>query len=391
VDALLDGSIQTSAGRVRVTVRLVRVGDGATLWGGSFDENVTNLLTVQDAISERVARALVVELTGGERDLLSRHQTESPAAYQAYLRGRYFWNKRTAEGFTKAIENFQQAVAADPRYAAAYAGLADSYLLIGGYQVIPPREAMPKARAAVEQALRLDETLADAHATKALITQNGDWNWKEAEREYRRAIELNQNYATAHHWYGEFLALMGRPGEGEVELQKGLDLDPLSLIINTDLAVVFYRARQFDRAVDQFKKTIEMDSHFALAHEWLASVYETQGRHDNARDEIQKLATLEPGRNVQALEGRLFADIGKTAEAMNVIASLNALSKRQYVSPFDIAAIYVRLGDKQRAFDGLEKEYREHSSQLIGLKVDPFYDSLRSDPRFDDLLRRMNY
>ena len=391
VDALLDGSIQTSDGRVRVTVRLVRVGDGTTLWGGSFDESVASLLTVQDIISERVARAVVAELSGNERQLLGMHQTENPTAYQAYLRGRYFWNKRTADGYTKAIENFQEAVVADPRYAAAHAGLADSYLLIGGYQVIPPKEAMLKARSAVERALQLDEALAEAHATKALIAQNGDWNWKEAEREYRRAIELNQNYATAHHWYGEFLALMGRPGEGEAEMKKALDLDPLSLAINTDLAGVYYRARQFNRAVDQLKRTIEMDPHFALTHNWLASIYETQGRYQEALEEVGKLATLQPGPSVEALSGRVFAGTGKTADAMNAIASLNALSKRQYVSPFDIAAIYVRLGDKQQAFDGIEKEYREHSSQLIGLKVDPFFDSLRSDPRFDDLLRRMNF
>jgi DNA-binding winged helix-turn-helix (wHTH) protein/TolB-like protein/Tfp pilus assembly protein PilF len=391
VDALLDGSVQTSGTNIRVSVRLIRVSDGTMLWGDTFDQGLTSLLAMQDSISERVARSLVVRLSGDERRLLSKHQTDNPSAYQAYLKGRYFWNKRTGEGFARAIGYFEQAVKEDPGYAAAYAGLADSYLLLAGYRFTPTSDTLPKARSSAEQALRLDETLADAHATLALVAQNGDWNWKEAEREYRRAIELNPNYATAHHWYGEFLALMGRPDEGIVEMKRALDLDPLSLAINMDLGVVFARKREYARAVDQFLKTIDMDPHFPFVHGSLASVYEVQGRYQEAMTEVRELLALEGNSNAEGLNGRLHASMGKRAEALQAIARLKALSTRQHVSPFDIASIYVRLGDKDQAFAWLEKEYREHTAQLIGLKVDAFYDSLRSDPRFDDLLRRMNF
>jgi len=229
VEAVLDGSIQRVGDRVRLTVRLLNVQDGTSLWADKFDEPFTNIFALQDSISERVAAALPLNLSREEKARLSRHYTENTEAFQLYLKGRYFWNKRTGEGLKKAIEYFNQAIAIDPRYAQAYAGLADSYLLIGGYGLISQEEAIPKAKAAAEKALEIDDTLAEAHTSLGLIYQNYEWNWAECEKEYRRAIELNPNYATAHHWYGEHLVLMGRFDEGIAEIQRAQEIDPLSL------------------------------------------------------------------------------------------------------------------------------------------------------------------
>lgn len=388
VEAVLDGSIQRVGDRVRVTVRLLNVQDGTSLWADKFDEPFTNIFALQDSISERVAAELPLNLSREEKARLSRHYTENTEAFQLYLKGRYFWNKRTAEGLKKAIEYFNQAIAIDPRYAQAYAGLADSYLLIGGYGLISQEETIPKAKAAAEKALEIDDTLAEAHTSLGLIYQNYEWNWAECEKEYRRAIELNPNYATAHHWYGEHLALMGRFDEGIAEIQRAQEIDPLSLIINTDLGASFSRARQYDQAIEQLRKTLEMDPNFERAYAFLAYAYAQKGMCQEAVAAAQKRRQLNPGADSLAGLGQIYATCGKRGEAENIIAKLKKLSKHQYVSPLGFTVIYTALGEKDQAFAWLEKSCAEREVG-VNLKTDPIFDPLRSDPRFADLLRRV--
>jgi len=392
VDALIDGRIQRLNDNIRVTVQLIRVSDGALLWSERFDEKFTSIFVVQDAIAEQMSRALLLRLSREERKRLVKRQTVDPEAYQRYLRGRYFWNKRTAEGLKKGLEYFSKATEKDPGYALAYAGLADCYNLLSYYSVLPPKDSFPKAKAAAVKALEFDDTLAEAHTSLALAAMAYERDWASAEKEYKRAIELNPNYPTAHQWYAEFLAAMGRSDEAISEIHRAQELDPLSLITNAAEGFINYYAHRYDQATAQLQKLLELDEHFWPARWFLGRAYVAQGNYREAIAEFEKARTL-PGDSTGVIIelGYAYAVSGKRAEARKMIGELMEQSKRNYVSPYGIAMIYVGLGDKVQAFNWLQKAHEERTWDLVYLKVDPKLDSLRPDPRFAELLRRLRF
>ena len=394
VDTVLEGNFQRANDRVRVTVQLVSVADGRSLWAAKFDEKWTDIFAVQDAISEQVAQALTLRLTGEERGRLTKRYTANTDAYQLYLWGRYFWNKRTAEGFKKAIDYFEQAIAKDSNYALAFAGLADCYNLLSSYYMLPQREAYPKAKATAMKALEIDETLAEAHASLAYVTVNYEWDWSGAEREYKRALELNPNYASAHQWYAWELLLQGRFAEATGEMNRARELDPLSLAINTDIGLHYYYMHHFDQAIQQYQKVLEMDPQSAQLHSYMASAYVYDGRYQEALAEQEKWAAFSDGS--AELQAKRREQVSEMKRAFAVGGERGAWRKSLEIAraapgngPAGIAAFYAVLGEKDRALQLLEKSYVEREELMLYLKVDPGYDNLRSDPRFDNLVRRV--
>jgi DNA-binding winged helix-turn-helix (wHTH) protein/TolB-like protein/tetratricopeptide (TPR) repeat protein len=392
VDAVIDGQIQKSGEKIRVTVRLVRVADGVPMWTNQFDENMSDIFRVQDSISERVTGVLALKLTGEEKERLARNHTDNTEAYQLYLKGRYFWNKRTGDAIKTGIDYFSQAVEADPDYALAYAGLAEAYVLLANYSDSTPQEAYSKARAATTKALKLNDRLAETHTALAYIKAGYDWDFAGAEREYQRALELNPNYPTAQNWYAEFLGLMGRSTESITGMRRALELEPLSLMINVELGDMLLFARQYDQAIEQYRKTLDLDSSFVRAHVQLGQVYGQKGQYEEAISELKKAISLNSEDNyaIQLL-GYMYAISRRTSEAYRALEELKERAKRTHVLPYDIAVIYVGLGEKDRAFEWLEKSFAERDEGLLYLRVDPVLDSLRSDPRFADLLRRVGF
>lgn len=389
VDAVVQGSVQRIGERIRVTVQLVSVHDGAPLWAEKFDEQFTNIFAVQDRISEQVALALPLTLSTAEKEMLSKRYTANSEAYQLYVKGRYFSDKRTEEGLQKGLEYFQQAINLDANYALAYAGLADSNLLLAMYGALPPKDSLPKAKAMATKALEKDRDLAEAHISLAFARMTNDLDWSGAEVEFKRAIELNPNHATARHWYAEYLAAVGRHDEAIVEIKRAQELDPVSLIIHTEVGRHFYYARQHDRAIDELRKAIEMDPNFARAHQYLGRAYEQRGMYEEAVVECQKAWQLDNTPRTLSFLGYANARSGKTGSAQKILEELKELSKQRYVSPYWIAVVYSGLGDKNGAIEWLEKLYEERSGFLIFMKVEPIFDPLRSDSRFQDLLRRV--
>lgn len=386
VESVLEGSIQRAGQRVRVTAQLLRVRDGKSLWADSFDEQLTDIFSMQDRVSERVTNALALELTGTEQRLLAKRFTENPEAYHAYLKGRYYWNKRTNEGFNRAIEFFTEAVQKDPAYALAYVGLADCYNMLGEYGMVLPGESFPKARAAAARALDLDEQLAEAHNSLALVKFNYDWDFPAAEKEFKRALELNPNYATAHQWYAEYLMVNGRFDESLAEMRRAHDLDPLSLIINTGIGYVFYHARRYDEAIEQLRRTLDMDGSFLPALSYLAMAYEQKGMHEEAIGEYRKVTNLMGEHGLVGL-AHAYATAGKTTNARATLDLIKKYSVRNRVAPENLALIYTALGDRELAFVWLGNACKQRSSWMLHLKTDPRFDSLRSDPRFDATLQ----
>ncbi|MGH9902375.1 MAG: tetratricopeptide repeat protein, partial [Pyrinomonadaceae bacterium] len=388
VESVLDGSIQRWGDQVRVTARLVSVADGTSLWAGTFDEKFTGIFAVQDSISERVASALSLHLTGDEKRRLTRHHTENAEAYRLYLTGRYFLNKRTSEGFRTAIEHFTQAIEKDPRYAPAYVGLADSYQLQADYDLLPPSETSSKAKAAALKALEIDDTLAEAHASLADILKFYDWNWAGAEREYRRAIELNPNYATAHQWYAEFLAKMGRHAEAEAEIKKAQELDPQSVVTHSAAGWIFLFAREYDRSIEECRKVIEMEPGYTEVYSQLRRAYEQKGMFAEALAADEKYRASRGRAAPAAAKGQDLRPAGAKDywQGRLEVASRDA---EKEVTTLRLAEIYAQIGEHDRAFEWLEKAYREHSFWMPYLKVHPHLDPLRPDPRFTDLLRRV--
>jgi DNA-binding winged helix-turn-helix (wHTH) protein/TolB-like protein/Tfp pilus assembly protein PilF len=390
VDSLLDGMIQRSDNRIRVTVQLVRVSDGAPLWSEKFDENFTDIFALQDTIAGQVTEALMLKLSGEEKKQLTKRQTVDPAAYQLYLRGRYFWNKRTAEGLKKGIVYFEQATEKDPSYALAYAGLADCYNLLSYYSVLPPKDSFPKAKAAALKALEFDSHLAEAHTSLGLAKTVFDRDWAGAESSYKRAIELSPNYATAHQWYAEYLAAMGRSEEALQEIKRAQELDPLSLIINAAAGFVDYYSRRYDQAVEQLQKMQELDPNFWPARWFLGWSYLAERRYEEAIEEFKQAVALSGESTGMKIElAHAYAVSGRKGEAEKMIGELMEQSKQSYVSPYGMAVVYVGLGEKDQAFTWLQKAYQERTWDLVYLKVDPKLDSLRGDPRLADLLRQL--
>lgn len=386
VDAVLEGSYQREGDQLRVTVQLVSARDGAQIWSSTFNEEFKNILAVQDSISQDVARSLVLNLTEAEQRLLTKHPTANIEAYQAYLKGRYFWNKRTEQDLTLSVDYFQTAIDLDPNYALAYAGAADSYALLVWNHGFATPGLIQKAKAAASKALELDPTLAEAHTSLAFIKVWHEWDWPNAEAEYKRAIELNPNYSTAHHWYGELLVIMGRFDEGFRELKLAQEADPLSLIINADIGKMHFFARHPDQAIEQLKKTIEMEHSFPLSHLFLAMAYRQKGMYNEAIKEVEEEIKLPGGRRLfSAVLGYLYAVAGRKAEALALLEELKARSG----SEFEIALIHIGLGNTDQSFEWLEKAFEKRDQYLLYLKVDPNMDTLRSDARFADLQRRI--
>lgn len=390
VASILEGSVRRDGERVRVTVRLVRTEDGSVLWAGeTYDRSSNNLSTLPDEIAGELASQLQATLPGREHSSLARHSSD-PDAYQLYLKGRFFWNKRTQEGIAKSIQYFNQAIERDPKYAMAYAGLADSYVLQSLWGNTSSRESNPKARDAAEKALVLDETLSEPHAALGLMKEQFDWDWIGAEREYQRALKLNPNYATAHQWYGEFLVFMGRTEDSLKALRRAKELDPLSAIINTEVGYPYFCARQYDAAIVEFQKALELEPNFAPALNYLARSYELKGMVEEAMVTFQKAVENSGGSPLmKARLGSAYAGIGKTGEARRILRELEEETKTRYVPPCVIAALYVRLGDKEQAFVWLERAYQERDVLLMTLSIEPHLDPLRSDVRFQDLVRRV--
>jgi serine/threonine protein kinase/Tfp pilus assembly protein PilF len=393
VRAVLMGRVRQLGDALNIQVDLVDATTGAQLWGEQYERKIFDVLAVKQDIAQEVTEKLRLRLSGEERKQLIKRDTTNSDAYQLYLKGRYFWNKRSEEGFKRGIEYFNQAIEKDPNYALAYAGLAASYVLLGHelFSVLHPREAYPKAKAAATKALELDETLAEAHAVLAKARFRYDWDWLGAEREFKRAIELDPGYATVHQWYSHLLLPIGRPEESLAESKLALELDPLSLIINLHLGWHYLYVRQYDKAIEQLRKTLELDPNFALALLFLGQAYEQKAMHSEAIVEFQKAISLSRGGPVHvAALGHAYAVSGKRGEAQKVLERLIELSKRRYVPSYEISVIYAGLGDKEQAFAWLQKAYEERDSSWLGdVNVDPRFDDLRSDPRFTDLLRRL--
>jgi tetratricopeptide (TPR) repeat protein len=386
----VEGSVQRSGDRVRVTAQLIGAPADTHLWAESYDRDLRDILVLQDDVARAISNQIKVKLTPQEQVRLASARPVNPEAHEAYLKGRYYWNKRTEEGFRKAIEYFSEATEKDHNYALAHAGLADSYILLGTYGVLPPKEAYAKAREAATKALELDDTLGEAHNALATVKSDYDWDWPGAEREFRRAIELNPGYATAHQWYGELLSNLGRHEEALAEIKRAQQLDPLSLIINAVSGRNLLFAGRDDLAIEQLRKTLEMDPHFAQAHFFLGWAYVRKGTFAEAIAEFQRAATLSP--DITAYKGGLahaYARAGKSAEARKLLSELKEESKRTYVSWYDFAAIYAGLGEKDQAFTCLERAYEQHVDRLVEAKGDPLFDPLHSDPRFQDLMRRI--
>jgi serine/threonine-protein kinase len=388
VKAILTGRVTQSNDELLLNIELIDARDNSRIWGERYHRKMSELVAVQEEIARQISERLQLPLTSEDRKRLTRQSTENAEAYQLYLRGRYHWNKRTPEAMLRGIEYFKQSLEKDPDYALAYAGLADCYALLGEYGRMPIKESAPLAKAAAQKAVVLDDSLAEAHTSLAAAHEY-EWDWAAAEKEYRRALEMNPNYATAHHWYGVYLSSLARFPEAEPHLKKALELDPLSLIINTGLGRMYCGARRYDEAIDQLKTTLEIEPNFAEAHFQLALAYEGKRKYEKAAAAFQKAAELFPDATMRGWVAREKALAGKPEEARKILAELQGLSKQQYVSPYMIAIIYAALGDREQAFEWLERVYEDRSYYVVWLKVDPIWDTSLADPRFQDLLRRV--
>jgi tetratricopeptide (TPR) repeat protein/DNA-binding winged helix-turn-helix (wHTH) protein len=389
VDAILEGSIQRHE-RLRVTVRLLSVRNGATLWAGKFDEEVKDILAIQDSISARVTTALQLQLSSQEKLRLARRYTDNSDAFQLYSRGRYFWNKRTRDGYKKAIELFRNAIDLDPTYALAYSGLADCYLL--GGDASTPEEAFSRAKTAAAKAIEIDDSLAEAHASLALAHMAHDWDFAAAEAEFQRAINLNPNYPTAHQWYADCLLLLGRVDSAIASAERARELDPISLVISRDLGRVFLFAGKYDQAIEQCRKTLEMDPGFYPAHVTLGDSYVEKKAYEEAIRAYETVVSLSGGRLLmRASLARVYGLLGRPDEARRNFDELIEMSKQRPASAFDLAIAHLGLGDRDSAFEMLEKAYNERSYRLIYMLIDPAFADLRSDPRFVDLERRIRF
>ena len=390
VRAVLTGRMTQSGGSLRIGTELVDVATGAQLWGAQYDRKPGDIFVVQDEISSEISEKLRLQLTRAEKKRLTKRHTENDEAYRLYLKGRHHWNRWTEEGFYKAIEYFQQAVEKDPSYALAYTGLSDSYVLLGWNSYLPPKDAFPKGKAAAKMALQLDPDLAEAHTPLAALLWLHDWHWEEAEREFKRSLELSPAYPTANHWYAEYVMTMGRHGEALARMQKGQELDPLSLIISVAVGWAFYLGRRYDEAIEQLRRTIELDPNYPVTYWILGLVLRKTGCYEQAIAEGEKGVNLSSGSPLmRAALAHTLGSAGRTTEALQTVDDLTRLAKRKYVAPYFFAGIHIGLGENDRAIEYLEKCYEEHSHWLIYLHIDPSMDGLRDDSRFQNLLRRV--
>lgn len=437
VDAIVEGAVQRSGPRVRITAQLVDAETDKHLWAKDYDRDLSDVLLLQSEVARDIARTIQVQLTPQQQKRLEKEiRPVIPDAYESYLLGRYYWNKRTADGLKKAGDFFQRAIARDPKYALAYSGLADYYAfltLVGGPEIMPPREAMAKAKEAAVKALALDDSLAEAHASMGHVLHNYDWDWAGAEREFKRAIELNPNYSIVHHWYAHELMQLGRVQEGLEEARRAKELDPLSLFVNNGLARQYYLSRQYEPAIAQCRKALEIDPGYVPAHIQLGLAFEQKGMFSEAIAEFEQAreqagnyaltgednvsardvlpippqsavssgpralsARSQPPTSpavdlpvVHAMLGHAYAKSGRRAEAQNELQVLGTLAQTRYVAPSYQAIVYIALGDKEQAFTWLDRSYRDRSEHMLYLRMEPLVDPLRDDPRFASLLKRV--
>jgi TolB-like protein/DNA-binding winged helix-turn-helix (wHTH) protein/tetratricopeptide (TPR) repeat protein len=393
IQAVLEGSVQRSGNQVRITVQLIEAMSDRHLWSDSYDGEMDKVLTLQSKVAADVAEEIKIAVTREQRSRLTETRPVDPEAYEAFLLGHHHMRKRTSEGLGNALKFFQRAVEKDPNYAPAYAGLADVYDLMCGYLLLAPREAYPKARAAAIAALKIDNQLAEAHVALAKIKARYDLDWEEARKEFLRGIELNPSYAEGHAWYGQFyLGATGQHDKAIAESEHARRLDPLSLSINLNLGTSLWWADKHDRAIEQMHRTLEIDPNFSLGHSILGQIYVSKGLFEDAIEELQKAVKYSKGELVTAYLANLgyaYAASGRQPEARKALDSLLQLSRKQYVPAISIAEVYAGLGDKAQALEWLEQAYEERSRIFFVLKVDPTWDSLREEPKFQDLVRRI--
>lgn len=392
VDAIVEGSVLRSGDQVRITVQLLDGPKDQHIWGGSYDGDFRDVLPLQHRVASDIANKIKVSLTPQEQAHLTTAHPVSPEAYDAYLQGRFDWYKRNNDAVLRSIQYYQQAIARDPNYALAYAGLADAYALLGSApnDAMPPRDAMPRAKTAALRALQLDDTLAEAHASLAYVHFFYEWDGPAAEREFGRALDLNPHYATARHWYAEYLAATGRMDEALEQVKQARDDDPHEIITHTAVAEVYNLARQYDQAIEQCRRTLELEPNFPLAHFHLGRAYLEKAMYTEAIAEFEQAKSFSGGSPAMVMVlGYAHARAGHSAEARKILAELQARANQQYVSSLYFAALYAGLGDRNQAFNWLNRAFQERSDYLVYLKVDPMADSLRSDPRFHKLLHRI--
>ncbi len=390
VHYILEGSVRRTPDRVRITAQLIQTSDQTHLWAETYDRKLADVLDIQRDVARRISRSLAVELIPEQQAALGRTSTKNTAAHEAYLKGRYFWNRRTEEGFAKALEYFDQAIRHDPGYALAYAGLADAYDSLGLYGGIPPGAARLRAKEAALKALEIDDKLAEAHTSLAYAMVLFDWDWPGAEKEFKRAVELDPNYLTGHHWYGLFLTLMGRFDEALRQIDLALKPDPLSMVMNSHKGWILYFAHRFPQAISQLRKALDIDPLYPLTYYFLGLAYLQDAMINDAIRAFQRANELSEGHpGLVAGLAQAYGAQGNMAEAGRFLDQLQEMSVRRYVSPYHAAGVYASLGDRDRAFELLERTYAERSGWMAHLKVDPAVDPLRSDPRFRDLFKRV--
>ncbi len=390
VRAVFTGTIRLQGDNLLVSAELIDAKENRLLWGQQYNHKIADTLSVQQEISRNISEKLRLNLSGSEEKLLARRHTESGEAYQEYLKGQFWLNKRNEEGFQKSIEFFNHAVEKDPGYALAYAGLADCYALLGTYALLEPKEGFPKAKAAAMKALALDQQLAEAHTSLGNILTSYEWDFANAEKEFSRAIALNPNYATAHQWYAEYLQAMGRSDEAIAQIQRAQELDPLSLIIQAVAGRIYYCQRKYDQAIDQLKRTLQMDQRFGPASAFLAQAYLKKGMNQQSMLTAEDPVKSAPGGSVYlTILGNAYAMSGKKDEAEKVLAQLKELSSRHYVQPSYVAMLNAGLGERDQAFEWLEKAFSGRDDRLVFVMTDPLMDDLYADRRFQDLFRRI--
>ena len=390
VRAVLTGRVVQRGDLLIIKAELVDAEDGSHLWGEQFNRKLSDIFAIEEEISREISGKLRLKLSGAQKKQLTKRHTENTEAYQLYLKGRFYWNKRTPEGLKKGIEHFQHAIDSDPGYALAYAGLADSYNILVSYSALAPHDAFPKAKAAVIRALEIDRRLAEAHTSLAFVKFGYDWDWSGAERGFKQAIRLNPGYPFAYNFYAVLLSALGRFDEAFVHIRNAHELDPLSLPINTNLGWLLYLARRNDESIEQYLKTIDLDEGFPLAHRRLAQTYAQTQRYSEADAEFQKAIALS-GEDIELLSarGHFYAIVGETNKAREILSQLQGLARSRYVPSYLVARIYLGLGDIDTMFELLERAYDERYGYLAYLEVEPMFDSIRTDPRYENLVRRV--
>jgi len=388
-DYLLQGSVRRAPDRVRITVQLIEGRDQTDLWAETYDRELKDILALQDSVARAVTNQIRITLAPEQQKLLASPRQLEPEAYEAYLKGRYYWNKRTADGMQKVSAYFQQAIEKDPAYGEAYSGLADCNSGLTWHGFSAPAETLPKANAAALKAIEIDPQSAEAHASLGLVL-NHRLDWPDAEAEFKRALQLDPQYANAHHWYGDYLSIRGRHDEALVEAKRALELDPLNLMIGTWVGLRYYLARKYDRAIEQGRNTVELDPNFAAAHLLLGESYVQIGQHEQGLAELQRAANLSGNSPLYVAQvGVAHAVAGRKADALRIVGQLQKLSAKQYVSPYGLAQIYAALDDKEQTFKWLQAAYDDHAVWMSYLAVDPVFDRFHSDQRFQGLLRRL--